>query len=126
LIDSRFSLASVLEQDDNDGSSLLISQLMLLDVVEFDHFSHTKKTIVSGAWYAVTLKTSNVKNKLLLFVTGLVVLAAGSAVGYWHHSQREWCVQFTPGGGQEVTYSRGCLNRQRYKKWTLTASRIHI
>ncbi|XHX76145.1 MAG: hypothetical protein RBJ76_17030 [Stenomitos frigidus ULC029] len=74
--------------------------------------------------YAVTVKTSNVKNKLILFATGLVVLAAGSAVGYWHHSQREWCVQFTAGGGQEVTYSRGCLNRQRYKKWTLTASRI--
>ena len=31
-------------------SVMHISQLMLLDVVEFDHFSHTKKTIVSGAW----------------------------------------------------------------------------
>jgi hypothetical protein len=69
------------------------------------------------------MKTPNLKKKWLLFVVGAGVLAAGTAVGYWQHSQREWCVQFTSGGGQEVTYSRGCLNRQRYKKWTLTAFR---
>jgi len=50
LISRRFSLASVIEQGYDDDSSLRASQLMLLDVVEFDRFSHTKKTIVSGAW----------------------------------------------------------------------------
>lgn len=30
--------------------ALRIGQLMLLDVVEFERFSHTKKTIVSGDW----------------------------------------------------------------------------
>jgi hypothetical protein len=69
------------------------------------------------------MKTPDVKKKLILIATGLGVLAAGIAIGYWQHSQREWCVQFTAGGGQEVTYSRGCMNRQRYKKWTLTALR---
>ncbi|PSB28143.1 hypothetical protein [Stenomitos frigidus] len=69
------------------------------------------------------MKTPNLKKKLILVAVGAGVLAAGTAVGYWQHSQREWCVQFTSGGGQEVTYSRGCLNRQRYKKWTLTAFR---
>ncbi|XGV95096.1 MAG: hypothetical protein ACAF41_20405 [Leptolyngbya sp. BL-A-14] len=66
---------------------------------------------------------SSVKKKLVLVAAGVSVLAAGTAVGYWWHSQREWCVQFTAAGGQEVTYSRGCMNHQRYKKWTLTALR---
>jgi hypothetical protein len=72
------------------------------------------------------MKMSNVKRKLIFVAAGLGVLAAGIGIGYWQHSQHEWCVQFTSGGGQEVTYSRGCLNRQRYKKWTLTALRTEI
>lgn len=69
------------------------------------------------------MKTPNLKKKLMLIAVGVGVLAAGTAVGYWQHSQHEWCVQFTSAGGQEVTYSHGCLNHQRYKKWTLTAFR---
>jgi len=65
----------------------------------------------------------DLRKKLFVIAAGLGLLAAGSAVGYWQYRQHEWCVQFTSSGGQEVTYSRGCLNRQRYKKWTLTALR---
>jgi len=48
-------------------------------------------------------------------------IAITSALLYWHAKQRQWCVQFTSSGGQEVTYSRGCGNPQRYKTWTVTA-----
>ncbi len=67
------------------------------------------------------MKMAKISKKLVVVAAGLGVLATGSAIAYWQYSQREWCVQFTSSGGQEVTYSRGCLNRQRYKKWTLTA-----
>jgi len=64
----------------------------------------------------------NTRKILVAIAAGFGVLAVGSGVAYWHYSQRQWCVQFTSGGGQEVTYSRGCLTpQQRYKKWTLTA-----
>jgi len=69
------------------------------------------------------MKTFSLKQKLALAATGAGLLAIGSGWAYWQHRQQQWCVRFTSVGGQEVTYSRGCLpTQQRYKKWTLTAS----
>ncbi len=57
----------------------------------------------------------------MAIAAGASLLAAGAAFTYWHYLQRQWCVQFTSSGGQEVTYSRGCYNPERYKKWTTNA-----
>jgi hypothetical protein len=59
---------------------------------------------------------------LIAIAVGVNLLAAGIAFAYWQYLQRQWCVQFASSGGQEVTYSRGCYNPERYKKWTMTAS----
>lgn len=63
---------------------------------------------------------------IALIAAGIGLLAIGSGFAYWHLSQRQWCVQFTSRGGQEVTYSRGCMNPQRYKKWVITASTANL
>ena len=54
-------------------------------------------------------------------VGGAGLLAIGTAI-CWQLRQGE-CTQVRASGGQEVTYSRGCLNPQRYRKWTVTAMR---
>ncbi len=67
------------------------------------------------------MKTLNLRRKLLAIATGIGILMAGSGYAYWRYSQRQWCVQFTSSGNQEVTYSRGCSSPERYKKWSVTA-----
>jgi len=57
----------------------------------------------------------------MAIAAGASLLAAGAAFTYWQYLQHQWCVQFTSSGGQEVTYSRGCYNPERYKKWTTNA-----
>lgn len=52
---------------------------------------------------------------IALVSTGVGLAAIGAGVAYWQFAQSQWCVQFTSGGGQEVTFSRGCINPQRYK-----------
>jgi hypothetical protein len=59
------------------------------------------------------------RKTLTIAVGGAGLLAIGAAT-YWHLQQGE-CTQVRASGGQEVTYSRGCLNPQRYRKWTVTA-----
>jgi hypothetical protein len=58
---------------------------------------------------------------IALVAAGVGLVAIGTGVAYWQFSQSQRCVQFTSGGGQEVTFSRGCINPQRYKKWVITA-----
>ncbi|WP_421657798.1 hypothetical protein [Leptothermofonsia sp. ETS-13] len=67
------------------------------------------------------MKSLNLTKKLIAIAAGISLLTAGTAFAYWQHLQRQWCVQFTSTGGQEVTYSRGCYSPKRYKKWTVTA-----
>jgi hypothetical protein len=67
------------------------------------------------------MKSLNLTKKLIAIAAGISLVAAGTAFVYWQHLQRQWCVQFTSSGGQEVTYSRGCYSPKRYKKWTVTA-----
>ncbi|UBF24494.1 hypothetical protein K9N68_22765 [Kovacikia minuta CCNUW1] len=62
------------------------------------------------------------RKRLMAIAVGVGVLAAGAMFAYWYYLQQQWCVQFTANGGQEVTYSRGCYNPERYKKWTITAT----
>ncbi|QZZ19367.1 hypothetical protein J5X98_18530 [Leptothermofonsia sichuanensis E412] len=60
---------------------------------------------------------------LIAIATSIGLLASGSALVYWQHLQRQWCVQFTSSNRQEVRYSRGCYSPKRYKQWTITAMR---
>lgn len=59
------------------------------------------------------------KRSIVLLIAGCSLAAAGG-IAYWKLSHPEGCVRFTA-GGQEVTYSRGCINPQRYKKWVITS-----
>jgi ABC-type enterochelin transport system permease subunit len=59
------------------------------------------------------------KRSIALLVSGCSMAIAGATI-YWQLSQPEACVRFTA-GGQEVTYSRGCINPQRYKRWVVTS-----
>ena len=68
------------------------------------------------------MKLPIIRKRHLAIAAGIGLLTAGSAVAYWRHSQRAWCVQFASNSGQEVTYSRGCLSPHRYKQWPLTVS----
>ncbi|HEY9908245.1 MAG TPA: hypothetical protein V6D18_11655 [Thermosynechococcaceae cyanobacterium] len=52
-------------------------------------------------------------------VGGVGLLAIGAAT-FWKLQQE--CTQVRASGGQEVTFSRGCINPQRYRRWTVTAS----
>jgi hypothetical protein len=61
---------------------------------------------------------------LSAIASGIGCVVAASAVAYWHSIQRNWCVQFTAVGGQEITYSRGCHNPKRYKQWAVTAKAL--
>lgn len=67
------------------------------------------------------MTNAKLRKPIVWIAAGIGLLGIGSGFAYWQ-SQRQWCVQFTSGGGQEVTYSRGCINPQRYKKWVITAS----
>jgi hypothetical protein len=72
--------------------------------------------------YSGSARSWKSKKRLIAIAIGLNLLAAGTAFAYWQYLQRQWCVQFASSGGQEVTYSRGCYNPERYKKWSVTAS----
>lgn len=60
--------------------------------------------------------------KIVAITSTLVILSVGGGLAYWLLNQRQWCVQAVSNGGQEVTYSRGCLSPHRYKRWVRTAS----
>jgi hypothetical protein len=60
------------------------------------------------------------KRKTLAIAAGGVGLLAIGATTYWQLHQGQ-CTQVRASGSQEVTYSRGCINPQRYRKWTVTA-----
>lgn len=57
---------------------------------------------------------------LLSLVGGAGLMAIGGH--YWQAQNYQWCVRFTSTGGQEVTFSRGCRNPQRYKQWVIMAA----
>ncbi len=57
---------------------------------------------------------------LLCLISGVGV---GGAIAYRALNVPQDCVRLNTTGGQEVTYSRGCLHPQKYKKWVITASR---
>lgn len=60
------------------------------------------------------------KKQIVVIVGGLGLLLAGGAIAFWQ-TQPQNCVRFTSTGGQEIIYSRGCINPQRYKKWVITS-----
>lgn len=68
------------------------------------------------------MKKLRIGIKPIVTVAGIGLLIAGGTAAYWRFHQNQWCVRFTSSGGQEVTYSRGCINPQRYKRWVTTAS----
>lgn len=65
---------------------------------------------------------SRLNRKVISIALGGAGLLAIGAATYWQLRQGE-CTQVRANGGQEVTYSRGCINPQRYRKWTVTALR---
>ena len=62
------------------------------------------------------------RKAIAIVLGGAGLLAIGGAA-FWQ-LRPGGCTQVrASGGGQEVTYSRGCINPQRYRKWTVTALR---
>ncbi|MBF2029253.1 MAG: hypothetical protein IGS48_21250 [Oscillatoriales cyanobacterium C42_A2020_001] len=58
--------------------------------------------------------------------TGIGIAALGG-FAYWYLSRQQWCVKTMPVtgravDGQEVVYSWGCLNPQRFRQWSVTAT----
>ncbi len=59
-------------------------------------------------------------------IIGIGVAALGGWA-YWYLRHRQWCVRAMPisgkaVGGQEVVYSWGCLNPQRFRQWSAIAT----
>ncbi|MBD2021271.1 hypothetical protein H6F43_13910 [Leptolyngbya sp. FACHB-36] len=67
------------------------------------------------------MKTLRMRVKPIAITAGIGLLTVGGAIAYWQISQPQGCVHLTSSGGQEVTFSRGCIYPQRYKKWAITA-----
>jgi hypothetical protein len=72
------------------------------------------------------MNRNRLKTALLVLAAGTVCLLGGGAIAHWRFSQQQWCVQLTSSGGQEATYSRGCRNPHRYRRWVFMASGLPV
>jgi len=62
------------------------------------------------------------RKTLAIWVLGSVA-CVGFGLGYLYFqmNRQQWCVRFASDTSQEVTYSRGCISPNRYKKWVITS-----
>jgi hypothetical protein len=70
------------------------------------------------------MPTVNTVHKSIALVCLISGLGVGGAIAYRSLNVSQDCVRLNTTGGQEVTYSRGCLHPQRYKKWVINASKF--
>lgn len=78
-----------------------------------------------GICHALKMRLSKNFQRAAIAV-GIGVAALGGWA-YWHLSRQHWCVKTMPisgkaVSGQEVVYSWGCLNPQRFRQWSVTAT----
>jgi hypothetical protein len=61
--------------------------------------------------------------KSVAIAGGISVLAGGLAFAGWQFGKNQSCLRMVSAGSPEIIYSMGCVNPQRYRRWTITAQR---